>query len=70
MHIDWKCIKCGENHLTLANDIDKDTTITLTCSTCNTTFSYKILSIKYSMNCLICDSSNTPIKEETISSWY
>lgn len=67
MHIDWKCINCGEKHLALVNDIDKDTTITLTCSTCNSTFSYKILSIKYSANCLVSDFSNNHIKEQTIS---
>lgn len=69
MYIDWKCINCSEKHLTLINDIDKNAIIELACSSCNRTFSYKILSIKYSVNCLVCDSSDTLIKEQTIFAW-
>lgn len=73
MYVDWKCVKCGEQHLSLIDDVTKDTkdtTVTLKCSKCNTTFLYNILSIKYLVNCLVCDSVNNSITEQTISLWY
>ncbi|BDR85074.1 hypothetical protein DP124_00560 [Clostridium tetani] len=70
MHVDWKCIKYGEKHLTLINEINNDTPLILTCLTCNTTFSYKILSLKYSIDCLVSDSKNNCIGEQNISSWH
>lgn len=72
MHIDWKCPKCGKKHLTTINDINdinKTTIITLTCSTCNTSFAYRLLYIKYLVNCLVCDSSNNTVIKQTISLW-
>lgn len=69
MHVDWKCQRCGEMHLTSIDNLSMDTSLTLTCNICNETYVYKILSIKYKVDCAIYDSSNNIISKEIISLW-
>lgn len=69
MHIDWKCQNCGEMHLTSLDNLSIDTSLTLTCNSCNKIYIYKILSVQYKADCEVCNLSNNIISKETISLW-
>lgn len=68
MHIDWKCKKCGQYHTSLIENlmVKNNESFNLSCSTCSTISTFKILSLKYSANCAVSNDQNNAIDEQLI----
>lgn len=57
MIIDWCCPFCNDKHLNNTNFNDNSSNLSLTCSSCNKTSTFTIITKKILLSCTLDDNS-------------